>query len=73
MNDLFIFRNKSFEDHINKLDKVLNKSKQKGFKGNVEKSFFARNKLEYLGFRITRQGIIPPCEIYQLLSISLLD
>ena len=48
----------SFEDYINKLDKVLNKLKQKGFKVNVEKSFFARNELEYLGFWITRQGIM---------------
>ena len=25
---------------------------------NVEKSFFARNELEYIGFKITRQGIM---------------
>ena len=49
--------NKSFEDRINKLDKVLSKLNQKGYKANAEKYFFARNELEYLGFRITRQGI----------------
>ena len=42
-----------------KLDKILSKPNQKGFKVNAEKSFFARNELEYLGFRITRQGIMP--------------
>ena len=26
---------------------------------NVEKSFFARNELECLGFNITREGIMP--------------
>ena len=25
----------------------------------LKRSFFARNELEYLGFKITRQGIIP--------------
>ena len=48
INDLLIISNKSFGDHINKLDKVLSKLNQKGFKVNVEKSFFARNELEYL-------------------------
>ena len=55
---LFIISNKCFEGHINKLDKVLSKLNQKGFKLNAEKSFFTRNELEYLGFRITRQGIM---------------
>ena len=26
---------------------------------NAEKSFFARNKLDYLGFKITREAIMP--------------
>ena len=29
-----------------------------GCKVNTEKSFFAKDKLEYLGFKITRQGIM---------------
>ena len=59
IDDQLIISNTSFEDHINKLVKVLSKLDQKGFKVNAEKSFFARNKLEYLGFRISRQGIMP--------------
>ena len=46
IDDLLIISNKSFEDHINKSDKVLSKLNQKRFKENAEKSFFARNKLE---------------------------
>ena len=42
-----------------KLDKVVNKLKSAGFKVNAEKSFFARNELEYIGFKITREGIMP--------------
>ena len=39
IDDLLIMSNKSFEDHINKLDKVINKSKQKSFKLNAENPF----------------------------------
>ena len=59
IGDLLVISNKSFEHRINKLDKVLSELNQKGFKVNVEKSFFARNEPEYLGSRITRQGILP--------------
>ena len=39
IDDLVIISNKSFEDLINKLDKVLSKLKQKGFKVNEENPF----------------------------------
>ena len=39
IDDLLIITNESFEDHINKLDKVINKSKQKSFKLNAENPF----------------------------------
>ena len=38
---------------------ILKKSKAAGFKINAKKSFFARDNLEYLGFKISRQGIMP--------------
>ena len=56
---LLIISNKSLEDHIEKLDKMLSKLKSAGFKVNAEKSFVARNELECLGFKITRKGIVP--------------
>ena len=59
MNDLLIISNGDFEDHLNKVKIVLKKLKAAGFKINVEKSFFARDNLEYFGFKITRQGIMP--------------
>ena len=56
IDDLLIISNKSFKDHMNKLHKALSTLNQKGFKVNAEKYFFARNEL---GFRITKQGIMP--------------
>ena len=48
IDNILIISNKSFEDHINKLDKVLSKFNQKWFKLNAEKFFFNRIKLDYL-------------------------
>ena len=59
IDDLLINSNKSSEDHTKNIYKVLNKQKTTDFKANAEKSFFARNELEYLGFKIIRQGIMP--------------
>ena len=53
---LLITSNGNFEDHLNKIKIVLKKPKAAGFKINAKKSCFARDNLEYLGFKITRQG-----------------
>ena len=55
--DCLIISNGNFEDRLNKIKTVLKKLKAAGFKNNSEKSFFARDSLEYLSFKIIRQGI----------------
>ena len=59
IDDLLIISNSSFEDYLNKVKVVLKKLKAAGFTINAAKSKFARDRLEYLGFLITRQGIMP--------------
>ena len=62
VDDLLIISNRNFEDHSNKDKIVLKKLKAAGFKINGEKLLFAEDILEYLvtlGFKITRQGVIP--------------
>ena len=59
IDDLIIISNGNIEDHLNKVKIVLKKLKAAGFKINAEKSKFARDSLEYLGFLITREGIMP--------------
>ena len=56
---LLISSNGNFEDHLNKVKIVLKNLKAASFKINAEKSFFARDNLEHLGFKITRQCIMP--------------
>ena len=38
---------------------VIKKLKSAGFKINAEKSFCIKESLEYLPFKVTRQGIMP--------------
>ena len=59
IDDLFLISNGNIKGHVNKVKIVLKNLKAASFKINVEKSFFARDNLESLGFKITRQGIIP--------------
>ena len=45
--------------HIHKLELTLNKLKEKVLKCNIEKSFFGRTKMEYLGLWVTRDIVEP--------------
>ena len=71
IDDLLIFSNGNFEDHPNEVKIILNKLKAAGFKINANKSFFARDNLEHLSFKITRQGIMPlPDKVQAIKNIA---
>ena len=57
MDDLLILTKLYWTDHVQKLDSDLNKLKLKGLKCNIEKSFFGKTEMEYLGFWVTHDGI----------------
>ena len=59
IDDLLILSKGTYEDHLEKLEKVLLRLRKAGLKVNASKSFFARPELEYLGYWITRDGIQP--------------
>ena len=59
IDDLLCLTKGSFEDHLEKLERVFHRLQKAGLKINANKSFFARPELEYLGYWITRQGIKP--------------
>ena len=72
IDDLLVIINDSYEDHLNKLDKVLQKLQKAGLKVNANKSFFAKTELEYLGYWITREGIMPvPKKIKAISNIAI--
>ena len=57
IDDLLCITKGSFEDHLEKVEKVFQKLAESGLKVNTKKSFFAQTELEYLGYWITREGI----------------
>ena len=59
IDDLLVLTKGTFEDHLEKLEFVLQRVQEAGLKVNAPKSFFARAELEYLGYLITREGIKP--------------
>ena len=59
IDDILITSNGSFDDHMEKLDEVLRRLANAGFRLNVRKSFFAINEVDYLGYRLTRRGLFP--------------
>jgi transposase InsO family protein len=59
IDDILCLTSGDFEDHLDKLDEVLQRLKDAGLKVNAKKSFFGRTELEYLGYWITRDGIQP--------------
>ena len=59
IDDILITSNGSFQDHLVKLNEVLKRLSQAGFCMNVRKSNFAVDKIEYLGYWLTRDGIMP--------------
>ena len=71
IDDLLCISNGTYEDHLIKLDKILDKLKKAGFKVNAKKSSFCQKELEYLGFKITREGIMPlPDKVQAILNIA---
>ena len=71
IDDLLIISNDSFENHLTKLGQVLQRIQDAGLKINARKSFFCQAELEYLGYWITRKGIMPvPHKVQAMLKIA---
>ncbi len=59
LDDLLILTNKTFNDHLTKLEMVLARLSTAGMRVNASKSKFFSEQIEYLGYWITRKGIQP--------------
>ena len=62
IDDLLIITKGTYLEHLQKLATVLKRLQQAGLKVNANKSWFAQEELEYLGYWITRNGIQPAQE-----------
>jgi hypothetical protein len=59
LDDLLILTDSSLKDHLLKLEMVLARLLNTGMKVNVSISKFFAERIKYLGYWITRQGIQP--------------
>ena len=59
LDDLLVLSTSTFEDHLDKIAKVLARLKQAGLRVHVAKSKFAMHEIEYLGYIISHDGIKP--------------
>ena len=59
IDDLLVITKSSFENHLKDVHKVLCRMNEAGLKVNITKSFFAQTELEYLGYFINREGVMP--------------
>ena len=59
LDDLLVLTTKSYDEHLERLSKVLERLSTAGLRINVEKSCFCHTSVEYLGYVITRDGIKP--------------
>ena len=71
IDDLLSITNGTYEDHLDKLELVFQRLQEAGLKVNANKSFFAKSELEYLGYWVTREGIMPlPSKVKAIQAIS---
>ena len=71
IDDLLITSHDSFEDHLHKLDLVFQRLSKAGLKVNATKSSFGAHSVEYLGYYITREGIMPqPKKIKAIMNMA---
>jgi hypothetical protein len=59
IDDLLIWSNGTYEDHLKQVRQVLDRLADKGLAVNALKSFWAVQEVDYLGFRLTPEGVLP--------------
>ena len=71
INDLLCLTTGSYKDHLEKLEEVFKRLKEAGLKVNANKSSFAKGEVEYLGYWVTREGIMPlPSKVSAMQAIA---
>ena len=59
IDDILCITKGSWQNHLDKLDTVLQQLEDAGMKVNASKSSFAKETLDYLGYTISQKGIKP--------------
>ena len=59
IDDLLHATKGSWTEHISVLEEMFTRLQKSGLKVNASKSFFGAHKFDYLGYHVTRDGVIP--------------
>ena len=71
MDDIIIIGDGTFEIHMKDLKEVLERLVDKGLHINLDKSSWAKDQVEYLGFLLNRDGVEPqPMKIQGILDMD---
>ena len=71
MDDIIIIGDGTFEIHIKDVKEVLERLAHKGLQINPDKSSWAKDQVEYLGFLLNRDGVEPqPIKIQGILDMD---
>ena len=70
IDDLLIITKGTYEEHIKVVEQVLQRMKGKDLQINIDKSHFAVQEVEYLGYILSREGIRPqPKKVQAILDM----
>ena len=59
LDNIMIIGNGTFKDHLQQIEMVLTQLLNAGVQVNPLKSFRLQQEVEYLGYKITREGVMP--------------
>jgi hypothetical protein len=72
MDDLLIIMRGILDEHLQKMETVLTRLCDAGLKVNAAKSLFCAHEIEYLDYKLTRDGIKPqPPKVQAILMLNL--
>jgi hypothetical protein len=71
MDNLLIITRGILDKHLKKMETVLTRLHDAGFKVNAAKSSFCAHEIKYLGYILTREGIKPqPKKVQAILALN---
>ena len=71
IDDLLTITKGTYEDHLSKLRQVLIRLRDAGLRVNANKSSFAQEEVEYLGYILNKQGVKPvPGKVSAILALK---
>ena len=67
IDDILVITKDSYEQHLQAVHKMLNKLSEAGIQLNIDKPFFVKDQVDYLGYVISRSSITPQTSKVQLI------